>query len=319
MNIAVVIPSYKVKNKILDVIKEIGPEISKIYVVDDKCPEKTGEFVISNVLDPRVKVLFNEVNQGVGGAVVRGYNEAILEKMDVVVKIDGDGQMNPKLISNFTLPIILHQADYAKGNRFFRYEDVNKMPIIRLLGNTVLSFLNKVSTGYWQLFDPTNGFTAISVPCLESLDLEKVSKRYFFESDLLFRLGIIGACVKDVPMKAIYEDEESNLKIRNILIPFLKGHIRNFTKRITYDYFVRDFSVATISLVTGIPLIIFGFLFGFWHWYTAVSEHVGATSGTVMLAALPIIIGTQLVLNFLNYDMSKSKNNGVATFALRNN
>ena len=317
MKISVVIPSYKVKSKILGVLEKIGPEVERIYIVDDKCPESSGDFVKANSKDPRVLVLYHEKNQGVGGAVITGYKKAIEEDMDIVVKIDGDGHMYPDLLYTFTTPIEAHQYDYTKGNRFYRIDDVKKMPIIRLLGNTALSFVTKASTGYWQLFDPTNGYTAISVECLRNLDLDKTSKRYFFESDLLFRLNIVGANIKDIPMTAIYEDEESNLKISKILFPFIKGHTKNFIKRILYDYFLRDFSLATVTLVFGILFLIFGVSFGTFHWIKALNEHTVATSGTVMLAALPVIIGTQLILSFINYDISKSGSRHRATFEIK--
>lgn len=317
MRISVVIPCYKVKSKILSVLDSIDPAVERIYVVDDKCPEFSGNFVKENSRDPRVQVLYHQKNLGVGGAVVTGYKAAIEDKMDIVVKIDGDGQMNPELIYSFVAPIASHQYDYTKGNRFYRVDDVREMPLRRLFGNTVLSFFAKASTGYWQLFDPTNGYTAISVECLKNLELDKISKRYFFESDLLFRLNIVGANIKDIPMKAIYEDEESNLKIHKILLPFIKGHAVNFSKRILYDYFLRDFSLATISLVFGVLFLGFGVSFGSFHWYKAVSEHTIASSGTVMLAALPVIVGTQLLLSFVNYDISKSRNLNRATFEIK--
>ena len=188
---------------------------------------------------------------------------------------------------------------------------------MRLLGNTGLSFITKASTGYWQLFDPTNGYTAISIECLKNMDLDKTSKRYFFESDLLFRLNIIGANIKDIPMTAVYEDEQSNLRIYKILFPFLKGHAKNFSKRILYDYFLRDFSLATITLVLGLLFLIFGVGFGSYQWYRALEDHMTASSGTVMLAALPVIIGTQLLLSFINYDISKSRSLQRATFEIK--
>lgn len=318
MKVSVVIPSYKVKSKVLDVLRKIGPEVIRIYIIDDKCPEGSGDFIKENCHDPRLRIIYHEQNQGVGGAVITGYKAAIEEDMDIVVKIDGDGQMDPSLIHSFIAPIISRQYDYTKGNRFYRIDDVKKMPFERLFGNTVLSFITKASTGYWQLFDPTNGYTAVSVECVKNVELDKTSKRYFFESDLLFRLNIIGANIKDIPMTAVYEDEESNLKISKILFPFMKGHATNFTKRILYDYFLRDFSLGSISLASGFFFLSFGVIFGSYHWYKAVSEHVNASSGTVMLAALPVIIGTQLLLSFINYDISKSRNLNRATFEIEN-
>ena len=317
MRVAVVIPCYKVKNKIKNVIEQIDPIVQRIYVIDDKCPENSGKFVSESIVDDRVKVIYHETNLGVGGAVVTGYKQAIADQFDIVVKIDGDGQMDPSIIDVFLAPILEKRYDYAKGNRFYKIEDVQKMPAIRIVGNAVLSFFSKISTGYWHVFDPTNGYTAISVECLKVLDLDKVDKRYFFESDLLFRLSIVGALVKDVPMKAIYEDEKSNLRIKKIIIPFIFGHCLNFYKRVVYDYFLRDFSLASLSLVFSILLLTFGTVFGAYEWIFSIQRDTPATSGTVMLAALPIIIGSQLFLNFLSYDISKSNYKNNASFPLK--
>ena len=303
-SIAVVIPCYKVKQHILQVIAKIGPEVAQIFVVDDACPENSGQFVKENNHDPRVVVLFNTQNQGVGGAVMHGYREAYARGYDCIVKIDGDGQMDPSLLPTFVEPIINGHADYTKGNRFYNPEDFRLMPPIRLFGNAVLSFMNKASSGYWSTFDPTNGYTAISGPLVEHLPLQKISQRYFFETDMLFRLGTIGAVVQDIPMTAVYADEQSNLHIRQILGTFLRGHITNFCKRIVYSYYLRDFSAASIELVLGLLLLLSGAGFGAYAWWQSISAGVPATSGTVMLAALPIIIGTQLLLSFLQFDVA---------------
>lgn len=220
MKVAVVIPCYKVKKHILDVINNIGNEVAIIYVVDDKCPELSGEYVQQNCIDPRVKVIFNNENKGVGGAVISGYLASLEDNVDIVVKLDGDGQMDPSLIGDFINPISKEFADYTKGNRFYDVESLKPMPKIRLFGNTVLSFMTKFSSGYYNIFDPTNGYTAISSFALKKINLDKLSKRYFFESDILFRLNLINAKVVDVPMDAIYEDEESNLHIKKIVFPF---------------------------------------------------------------------------------------------------
>lgn len=302
-SIAVVIPAYKVTKHILPLLARIGPEVTWIYVVDDACPENTGLLVERECHDPRVVVLRNPTNLGVGGAVMTGYREALAQGCDCVVKIDGDGQMDPSLLTAFTHPIVAGLADYTKGNRFFRTEDVTKMPIVRLVGNAVLSFMSKLSTGYWRLFDPTNGYTAISTAVVAELPLDKISNRYFFETDLLFRLGLLRAAVEDVPMKAVYGDEQSNLRIARVLPQFLLGHMRNFAKRIFYDYVLRDFSVATIELLLGSGLLLFSLAFGTHAWWVSdASGHV-ATSGTVMLAGLPAILGVQLLLSFLAYDI----------------
>lgn len=302
--IAVVLPSYKVTKNILSVISQIDSLVSRIYVVDDKCPDDSGGYVEKNCSDPRVTVLRHGVNQGVGGAVMTGYRAAIADGADVIVKIDGDGQMDPSLIPFFIEPILSGEADYTKGNRFYDLEEIRAMPPMRLFGNAVLSLMTKLSSGYWDLFDPTNGYTAIHSDVVRHLPLEKISRRYFFETDMLFRLNTLRAVVVDVPMDAQYGDEVSNLKISKIVGEFLIKHVRNFSKRIFYNYYLRDMSIASIELPFGVLLFVSGCGFGFYHWINSLQEGVVTPAGTVMLAALPILMGAQLMLAFLGYDIA---------------
>ena len=301
--IAVVIPCFQVKKHILNVIGAIGPEVTKIYVIDDKCPEESGKFVMDNCQDPRVTVSFNTVNLGVGGAVMAGYQAALKDGIHIVIKIDGDEQMDPALIPRFVQPIKDGRADYTKGNRFFNLDNVRSMPALRLFGNAVLSFLNKLSSGYWDIFDPTNGYTAIHTEVLRELPFDKVSQRYFFESDMLFRLNLLKAVVVDVPMDAKYGDEVSNLKVSRIVTEFLGKHARNFYKRIFYNYYLRDLSLASIELPLGLLLFIFGTSFGLLQWWHAAANELATPAGTVMLSALPTLMGLQLILAFLAYDI----------------
>lgn len=302
--IAAVIPSYRVKAHILSVIERIGQDCSLIYVVDDRCPESSGQYVLDHCEDSRVRVIFHEENQGVGGAVLSGYRQAIADGATVIVKIDGDGQMDPSWLPALTSEIIAGEADYAKGDRFYDRESVTGMPGIRLFGNAVLSFLTKLSSGYWDIVDPTNGFTAIHASVAAALPHDKVSRRYFFESDMLFRLGIMRARIVDVPMPAIYADEVSGLSIRKIVGEFAAKHTLNTLKRILYTYYVRSFSVASVELVAGLLLVLFGLTFGLVNWAQNASIGVETGSGTVMLAALPALVGFQLLLAFLAADIS---------------
>ncbi len=301
--IAVVIPCFRVRSHILSVLARIGDTVSRIYIVDDACPEGSGALVSEQCSDPRVSVIKHAENRGVGGAVVTGYRAALAGGADIVVKLDGDGQMDPALIPGLVQPLIDQHADYVKGNRFFNPDDVRDMPGIRLFGNAVLSFMAKLSSGYWDIFDPTNGFTAIASPVLAALPLDRISERYFFESDMLFRLGVLRAVVADFPMQARYGDERSNLQIRRILGSFLRGHVRNTLKRFFYNYLLRGFSIATVQVGMGLPLLFGGSLFGLWQWHSHALQNMPASSGTVMLAALPIVIGAQLLLSALNYDI----------------
>lgn len=244
--IAVVIPCFKVAAHIEDLLASIGGEVQAIFVVDDCCPENSGRLVEARCTDRRVRVIYHSENQGVGGAVLSGYRAAIAAGADVIIKLDGDGQMAPALVPAFVAPIIRGEADYAKGNRFFEIETVRQMPTVRLLGNTGLSFLTKLSSGYWNLFDPTNGYTAISARVAARLPMGKISKRYFFESDMLFRLNTMRAVVVDIPMFATYGEEHSNLKVSRELPRFFFSNLRNFGKRIFYNYFLRNFSFASL-------------------------------------------------------------------------
>lgn len=302
--LAVVIPSYRVKAHILDVIARIGPEVAMIFVVDDACPDGSGAFVGEQCRDPRVRVLRHEVNRGVGGAMMTGYRAALGAGADIIVKVDGDGQMDPALIPHIARPVLARQADYAKGNRFHSLWNVRRMPRVRLYGNAALSFMTKLSSGYWGIFDPTNGYTAIHAAALERIEFANVSERYFFETDMLINLGNARAVVADVPMEAVYADEVSNLRIRNELWPFLRTHLRELVKRIFYTYFLRDFSPATLQLLIGAIFLLFGTIYGAAEWYRSVSTGEVASTGTVMIAVLPIILGVQLLLNFLAFDMA---------------
>ena len=303
MSISVVIPCYRVTKHILDVLDGIGPEVHRIYVVDDACPDKSGAYVKANSRDKRVRILFHETNQGVGGAVVTGYKAALQDNMDVVVKIDGDGQMDPKLISTIAKPVLEGNADYSKGNRFDSLENLFAMPKIRILGNAVLSLWSKLSTGYWNVTDPTNGFTAIHKKALEVIQLDKLRRTFFFESDLLFRLSIANAVVMDVPMVSVYGNEVSNLKIHRVLWEFPWRHTVNLSKRLFYKYYLREWSVASFELPTGITLSLFGIWFGLSRYYEASGAGQATTAGQVTLSALSLILGVQLLLSFLSYDV----------------
>ncbi len=304
--LAVVLPCYRVHQHILDVIAGIGPEVSHIFVIDDACPEASGALVRERVHDPRVEVIVHDENLGVGGAMCTGYRRAFEAGADIVVKIDGDGQMDPTLIGSLILPILEGRADYTKGNRFFELAGLRQMPTTRLLGNSALSFLSKFSTGYWNLFDPTNGFTALHAAVGRHLPLDRLNQRFFFETDLLFRLNTLRAVALDVPMQARYGDESSNLHAAGAVLEFGVKNTANFAKRIFYNYFLRDFNVGSVELLGGLAGIGFGTTFGLAKWYQSLATTTAATSGTVMLAAVPILVGSQLLLAFLNYDIQNT-------------
>ena len=303
MKIAVVIPCYRVRRHIEGVLAGIGAEVDGIFVVDDCCPEGTGRHVEETVRDSRVRVIFHAENRGVGGAMITGYLAALEAGAEIVVKLDGDGQMDARLVPHLIAPLRARTADYAKGNRFFHPDYLLRMPKLRVLGNTLLSFANKLISGYWDLMDPANGFTAIHRTALQSVPLDKIDPRYFFESDMLFRLNVARAVVADLPMRAVYADEKSNLRIGRVLLVFPWQYLNRFVKRLCFNYFLREFNAGTLALLFGLLLVASGTVFGLYHWMAGEFSGTEATAGTVMLAALPVILGFQLLLFFLQFDI----------------
>ena len=303
MSIAVVIPCFRVQKHILSVIEGVLDHVDAVYVVDDNCPDKTGEFVRQHSRHPKVTVLKHEVNQGVGGAVLTGYQAAAADGHTILVKMDGDDQMDPNYLPALIAPILSGNADYTKGNRFFSSNHLLQMPALRLFGNAGLSFINKAASGYWDIMDPTNGYTALHSKLLPLLPLDEINRRYFFESDMLFRLGAVRAVVRDVPIPARYGDEVSHLNIPGVLTAFPRLYLARFFKRIWYSYFLRDLNVGSIQLVLGLLLMVSGVVFGGVEWFKAASANKPVTSGTVMLAALPIIMGFQLWLSAIIFDV----------------
>ena len=301
--ITVVIPCYRVKDYVLNVISSIPNYVSKIICVDDKCPENSGKFIKEQCKDNRVLVLFNKKNLGVGGATLKGFQEADRLNSDVILKIDGDGQMDANLISKFVQPILENKADYTKGNRFTNYENLLKMPILRLIGNIILTFLTKLSSGYWNIFDPTNGFICIHRNVFNLLAHEKINHRFFFESDMLFRLYLIKAKILDIPIKTIYNESKSNLVIYKVIIPFLFGNIKNFLKRIIIEYFMINFNYIGICLLSSFFFIITGFYIGAKNLALSSETGIPTISGTIGVTIILILIGFQLFINFINYDI----------------
>ncbi len=302
-SVAVILPCYRETSHILTVIKKVGPEVKTIYVIDDACPDLTGAYVQNYCKDKRVRVIRQDVNSGVGGAMVTGYQQALKDGHNILVKIDGDGQMDPKLLLKLIAPILEKKADYAKGNRFHNIESVMLMPKARIFGNVCLSFLSKLSSGYWSVFDPTNGFTALHRTAAERLAFESISKGYFFESDILFRLGMIRAVVKDIPMEAVYGSEESGISIPKIIPEFIAKHFVNTCKRFYFNYVLRDFGLTSLLFLLGNILFWFGVIFGTIQWYESELSGIPATAGTLVLAALPIILGSQFIIAFFNSDI----------------
>lgn len=302
--VAVIIPAYKVSKQILNLLSKIGSIVDLIYVVDDACPEMTGQLVTHKCRDPRVKVIYLPVNLGVGGAVKAGFSAAIDDGASFLVKVDGDGQIDPALIPRLIFPLVNRNADYAKGNRFFNVEKIKEMPTTRIIGNLGLSFFSKLSSGYWDIFDPNNGFVAIKSDVYSQLPHAKISNRYFFESDMLFRLNLVRAVVSDVSMEPSYGDEVSNLKVISSFFEFSYKHGRNFIKRLIYNYYLREFNLASLEFLLGNLLIAVGLILGANGWIHSAIYGVPTQTGTLILTAMTFLSGLQLILGFFAFDIS---------------
>jgi glycosyltransferase involved in cell wall biosynthesis len=299
----VVIPCHRVRAHILEVLQGIPSWVEGVVCVDDACPDRSGDLIEAEQHDPRVTVLRLEVNQGVGGATMAGYREAIDRGANLLVKVDGDGQMDLRYLPAMVAPILLGRADYTKGNRFSSATQLRGMPAHRVFGNAVLSLLAKASTGYWKTLDPTNGFTAIHAAVATRLLERSPRSRYLFETDVLYHLGVLRAVVRDVPMPARYGDEVSGLRPGRVMLPLLWLHLRNFVARVLGRYFVRDISAASIELVAGFAGCAFAVGYTIW-WRAAHAHGHAASAGVVMAAAVPAVLGVQLLLQAIHFDVT---------------
>jgi glycosyltransferase involved in cell wall biosynthesis len=301
--IAVVIPAYNVEDAIVKVIMGIPKSVENIIVVNDASKDDTAAKVTS-VKDHRVTLLNHTKNMGVGGALLSGYSYALGLGADIVVKLDGDDQMDVKFLPALIEPIITSQADYTKGNRFLHSVALKKMPIGRKISNLGLTFLSKIASGYWNIFDPANGYTAISASKLASLDPKKIARSYFFETSMLCELRKVNAVVMDISMPAIYQNERSSVKVSREIFIFSTNLIARIFDRFFSRYFLYDFTAVSLYIIIGTLLCLFGGTWGIIKWNEAAQVGIPATTGTVLIAVLPIILGFQLLIQAITLDIS---------------
>lgn len=302
-HIAVVIPAYKVESHIRTVVKNIPNFVKSIIVVNDASPDSTHA-ILKEIKDERLTILEHKNNQGVGGAMITGYNHAVSIGAEIIVKMDGDDQMDPDKIFELISPILHQEADFTKGNRFLHQAQLSSMPLLRRMGNWGLTFLVKAASGYWQIFDPTNGFTAMHANIWKQINKTRIAKDYYFESSLLAEMRFINAVVQDVYIPARYQDEKSSLSIWKVLFSFPFRLIRTTLRRIVYQYYLYNFSFASLALILGTIFVLFGFIWGIIYWVESKKTGIPATTGTVLIAVLPIILGMQLLLQAISQDMT---------------
>jgi len=307
--IAVVIPAFRVAAQIEGVISGMPVCVDRVYVVDDCSPDDVAERV-TRLADPRVRLLRHPENQGVGGATITGIREALSDGYDIVVKCDGDGQMNPADIPRLLEPLLNGSADHAKGSRFHHFRALSGMPKWRFIGNIGLTFLTKLASGYWNVLDPVNGFLATRADVLRSLQLSNIARRYFFETDLLIRLNIAEARVADVPFPARYGDENSALSIPRVLFVFPLKLLQGLVRRIFWRYLFYDVSPVAVFAFLSVIFLGFGVTFGSYQWIRHALAGTATPIGTVILAALPCIIGFELLLQAVVLDIQNTPRPG---------
>ena len=307
--IAVVIPAYRAAASIEEVIHGIPGWVDLMVVVEDGGSDNTAGLVSSMAkMDPRLHLMCHSSNQGVGGAVLSGYRLACQLGAEIIVKMDSDGQMDVAYLRQLIAPLAAGEADYTKGNRFLHTGELKAMPIARLIGNIALSFLTKLASGYWNVFDPTNGYTAIHAALARRLCFDRLDTRYFFETSMLLELGLMRAVVRDVFIPSRYGNEISYLSKRRTIMSFPGKLIKGLFRRLWIQYFVRDFNIGSVFFVGGMALFLFGSIFGLAHWIHSAFVHQVTPTGTVMLSVLPIILGVQLLLQVIVLDVQNVPN-----------
>jgi glycosyltransferase involved in cell wall biosynthesis len=302
--IAAVVPAYKEEKMIGTVIETMPEFVDHIVIVDDQSPDSTSE-VVASLAHPRVTLIRHEVNKGVGGAIITGHRKAIELGSDVNVIMAGDAQMDPSFLPALLDRVTSEGYGFAKANRFFSPESFSGMPKYRVFGNIILSFMTKLASGYWNLFDPQNGYTAVRTEVLKRVPLQHVAQRYSFENDLLIHLNILQVPAVDVPIPAVYGEEVSSIRLSRVVPELLSLLTRGFWRRIWYRYVLWSFSPIALLLVMGLALFFFGLGVAIWVCFQ-IAASVVATAATVMLAALPLMIGTQMLISALQLDIQAS-------------
>jgi glycosyltransferase involved in cell wall biosynthesis len=304
MRVAVVVPAYNEEKLIAQTVRSVPEFVDVIVVIDDCSKDRTSAEAMA-VGDHRLTLLRHARNTGVGGAICDGHAEALRLGCDVSVVMAGDGQMDPAYLPALLAPIAEGHLLFTKANRFYSRRSYRGMPTHRIIGNVLLSFMTKLSSGYWHLFDPQNGYTAIHRAALERLDLDRLARNYTFENDLLISLNILGVPACDVPIPAVYGNEVSTMRLYRV-IPLLLGKLfRGFWRRIFLKYVMLSFSPVALLLFTGLALLGFGGLVGAWVVWHTLGPPV-ATTGSVLLAALPVLSGLHLLVTALMLDIQES-------------
>lgn len=319
--VAVVIPAYNEEQFIGSVIDEIPDFVDRLYAVDDCSTDGTWEAIREHAtadadtkgtvtpdggqIQSRVVPIRHETNQGVGGAIKTGYQRALQEGIDVTAVIAGDGQMDPDILDRFIDPIVEGTADYTKGNRLQAADLHSEMPAWRQLGNSLLTFLTKIASGYWKMTDPQNGYTAISLSALEALDLDVLYDRYGFSNDILVNLNAHGFRVADIPMKAVYGDEESDIRYSSFVPSLSVLLFRDFLWRLKTKYMIVDFHPLVFFYMLGTVGSLIGFLYGLSVLFLNPSLLAGGISLLILLFSSTLLVFAMVFDMQHNEDLEK--------------
>jgi glycosyltransferase involved in cell wall biosynthesis len=305
--IAVVIPCYNEEKLIGKTLSTMPKYVDKIIVVDDASKDNTYDIAkkFFKILRSKLTIIRHRYNQGVGGAIVTGYKKALSENANVVAVMAGDAQMPPEHLPKLLDPIIEDRADYTKGNRLFSRE-LGKMPQRRRRGNAMLTLLTKIASGYWDIIDPQNGYTAISKNVLKTIDLDKIHKRYGYCNDILVKLNIYNFRVMDVVMPPVYGEEKSGIKVRSYTFKMSWLLTKDFFHRISKKYGGLRFHPLILFYFLGLILFLVGFILGLDILFIRFMGRF-VTEGTMILTSLLLIIGIQLLLFALLFDMLSSR------------
>jgi glycosyltransferase involved in cell wall biosynthesis len=302
--VAVVVPAFNEERHITRTVQGIPDFVDAIFVIDDASTDNTYEAALS-LQCTRVDVSRLAENQGVGGAIVTGHGLALDRGCDVVVVMAGDDQMDPQYLPQLLDPICHGEVLFTKANRFYAMDSFEGMPRHRILGNILMSFMMKASSGYWQLFDPLNGYTAIHRSALERIPLHRVAKRYEFENDLLIHLNILRASARDVPVPARYGTERSDLRAIRVAPSFAWRLVKGFWRRIFWKYVLQSFSPVAVMLFSGLALMLVGLAVGIF----IVAHTLGppeASAGTVLLSVGPLLTGVHLLVTAWMLDIQEA-------------
>jgi glycosyltransferase involved in cell wall biosynthesis len=258
--LAVVVPCYNEERQITAVIATMPDFVDHIVVIDDCSPDRTSEVVAAHAAsDPRVVLLRHEVNQGVGGAIATGYKWARDHGADLAAVMAGDGQMDPADLPTLLDVTIEHGVNYAKSNRLIWRGSFDVVPRVRFLGNSVLSLLTKIASGYWHIADSQSGYTVADKAVLQTIDWDRMYQRFGQPNDLLVKLNVFNFRVRDVPTRPIYNvGEVSKLKVRKVLWPISMLLLRGFLWRMKEKYIIRDFHPLVFFYALGVLLSLIG-------------------------------------------------------------